>query len=237
MKRIAIIGDVHGAIEQLELLHRMLQHYPLDAIEHCGDLIDRGPDPQGVVQFCRERNISGVLGNHESVILQYPLKGTIPKNPDKARSLEAITKDPRDLEYLRSLPYYKIHGDKLLHVHAGIHPHLPLQQQGLMFCKASLVHPNETEKVYWLGVDRKGISEEVHRKEGWFRWYEQYALPYDVVFGHMTFDQGPAFKHKALNGKSLYGVDTGGWFTKNLTALIYPDEIFVSTLLGEYRLD
>jgi hypothetical protein len=245
MKRIAIFGDVHGALEQLEQLHRMLQHYSLDAIEHCGDLIDRGPDPQGVIQFCRERKIHGVLGNHESVILQYPEKGTMPKNPDKARSLQALMKDPRDLEYLRSLPYYKIHDEKLLHCHAGMDSFRPIEQQGIMWCKASLIHPKEPGEVKWMEFDREGIPEEVHRESGWVRWYEVYCLSYDVVVGHHVRTNGKpdteghkftAWTHHTQHGPKVFGVDTGGWFTKNLTALIYPDEIFVSTTLGEYRL-
>lgn len=248
--RKAFIGDIHGALPQLEQLHRMLQHYSLDAIEHCGDLVDRGPDPQGVVQFCRERGIGGVQGNHESVLLQYPVKGTIPNNPDKARSLAAITKDPRDLEYLQALPYYKIHDDRLLHVHAGMDPFRPFQQQGIMWCCASLVHPKHPDKVRWMVKDRKGVPEEVNREQGWVRWYEAYCLHYDMVFGHHVFttngnegkksdlegDKFTAWKYQTAHGPKLYGVDTGGWFTKNLTALIYPDEIFVSTTLGEYRL-
>lgn len=235
--RKAFIGDIHGALPELEKLWHMLQHYSLDAIEHCGDLVDRGPDPGGVLQFCRERKIHGVMGNHDSVIMQYLENGKIPKNPDKAKSREAILKDPANVEYLKSLPYHKIHDDKLLQVHAGVSPFLPLQQQpDIMFCTASLVNPDDRYKVKWMHVDRKGIPEEEHRKNGWVRWYEPYWQPYDLVFGHVTFKDGQAWKYKAQNGHHIYGVDTGGWFTKNLTALIYPDEIFVSTTLGEYRL-
>lgn len=243
--RKAFIGDIHGSIEELEKLHSMLQHYSLDAIEHCGDLVDRGPDSGAVIQFCRERKMGGVMGNHDSVILEYAPGGTrfpkIPKNPDKARTLESITRDPADVAYLRQLPLYKIHqaGDRqLLHVHAGLHPFVPLEQQGLMFCTASLVHPTEVGKTRWMVVDKKGIPEEEHRKNGWFRWYEQYALPYDVVVGHRSLHgtKGEAEKFLTLSGTNIYFVDTGAWFYKNLTALIWPDEIFVSTNHGEYKL-
>lgn len=245
MKRTAYIGDIHGSIEELEKLYRTLQHYSLDAIEHCGDLVDRGPDSGAVIQFCRENKIAGVMGNHDSVILEYAPGGSrfpkIPKNPDKARTLESITNNPADVAYLRQLPFYKIHtagGRQLLHVHAGVHPFLPLDQQGLLFCTASLVHPTEVGKTRWMDVDKKGNPESVNRANGWFRWYEQYALPYDVVVGHRSLHgtKGEAEIYKTLNDKSIYFVDTGAWFYKNLTALIYPDEIFVSTNLGEYRL-
>lgn len=129
MKRIAFIGDIHGALNELNILHRMLQNYSLDAIEHCGDLIDRGPDPAGVLRFCRERKIHGVMGNHESVILDYPRKKTIPRNPDKARSLEAIYSHPENLPYIESLPFYKLHGERLIQTHAGMNPFQPMHDQ------------------------------------------------------------------------------------------------------------
>jgi hypothetical protein len=237
-KRVAYFGDVHGALDQLKLLYGMLQHYSLDAIEHCGDLIDRGPDSGGVVQFCREHNISGVLGNHESVILQYPTKtGNMPKNPDKLRSIESLNQDPRNMEYIRALPYHKFNG-KLLHTHAGMSQFQPLDRQRIMWCIASMIHPDHPDRVQWMEKTRKGVPESVLRESGWVRWYEVYKHEFDMVVGHrcLNTEDGKAGVHKCDHGPTIHFVDTGAWFHKNLTALIYPDNIYVSTKLGEYRL-
>jgi len=244
MKRRAFIGDVHGGLKQLERLYDMLGAYSLDAIEHVGDLVDRGPDPQGVVQFCREKNIHGVLGNHESVILQYmpggKMAGKIPKNEDKARTIAALNE--LDVEYLRTLPYYKIHDDALLQVHAGVNPFQPLTDQYLnkmrhvQLAAIGLVHPEHPKESKWFRETQNGVKEEDLRVLGWKRWYELYNQPYDLVFGHNVWSHGQAFQYEAPNGKLLAGIDTGGWFSKNLTAFIYPDCFYVSTLLGEYFL-
>jgi serine/threonine protein phosphatase 1 len=239
MKRIAIFGDVHGALDQLERLYKMLENYSLDAVEHCGDLIDRGPDPAGVIQFCRENSISGVLGNHESVILQYPTReGNLPRNPDKLRTYGELLKDPRNFAYLATLPYYKIHSDRLLHCHAGMNPYLAWKDQDLMWATVSLVHPMQPGKTQWAGKTKTGIPEDVMRKHGWVRWYEAYRYHYDVVVGHRCLHstEGRADVHQTPRGARIYHVDTGAWYHENLTAVIYPDEIFVSTKLGEYRL-
>jgi hypothetical protein len=236
--RKAFIGDIHGAADELEKLYKMLQNYSLDAIEHCGDLIDRGPDPGGVIQFCRENAIGGILGNHESVILQYPTaQGNLPKNPDKLRSYLALTADPKNLEYVRSLPYWKMHGN-LLHVHAGISAHQPLTDQGILYCTASMVHPDFPGKTKWMNMTREGIPEETLRSQGWRRWYEVYNLEHDVVVGHRSIEKtaGEAEVYQCAHGPKIFFVDTGAWFHKNLTAVIYPDKIFVSTKMGEYKL-
>lgn len=237
MERCAYFGDVHGAVKELEKLYGMLQHYSLDEIYHSGDLVDRGPDPAGVVQFCRERFIPGVMGNHDSVILQYWRSGKTPQNQDKARTKTELDKDVRNWQYLDALPYSRIgHDNRLLHVHAGYTPYKNFYNQGLLACNASLIHRDFPEKSKWMGESQKGEKEEDLRALGWVPWYEVYNQPYDVVFGHKTFSHEKAWRYRTQNQQTLYGMDTAAYFSGNLTAVIYPDEIFVSTTLGEYRL-
>ena len=89
-----------------------------------------------------------------------------------------------------------------------------------------------------MGETRSGEKEADLRAQGWVAWYESYNQPYDIVVGHWSLENtgGKAERIEAGNGQSIFFVDTGAWFHHNLTALIYPDEIFVSTKLGEYRL-
>jgi hypothetical protein len=237
MKRRAIFGDVHGELPALEKLYGMLQNYSLDSIHHSGDLIDRGADPAGVVQFCMEKGIEGVMGNHEAVILTYPAKNTRPKNPDKLRSLEELEKRPATLEYIRALPK-SLQYDNLLHVHSGVDPYLSMEEQDLdkHFSCVQLVHPEHAGTIKWFSKDKKGIPESHWRGLGWRRWYEVLDVPYHIVAGHSVHSQEKAFKYRMLGGTYYFGVDTGCHFNKNLTALIWPDQIFVSTRLGEYKL-
>jgi serine/threonine protein phosphatase 1 len=61
---VAIIGDVHG---QADLLERMLETTQKRGIElmFVGDLVDRGPNPQRVLDMLARDKIRGVRGNHE----------------------------------------------------------------------------------------------------------------------------------------------------------------------------
>jgi Calcineurin-like phosphoesterase len=61
---VAIIGDVHG---QADLLERMLHVTAARGMElmFVGDLVDRGPNPQRVIDLLSRERIRGVRGNHE----------------------------------------------------------------------------------------------------------------------------------------------------------------------------
>jgi len=62
-----IIGDVHGCLETLKALVAKL---PVGAeIVFVGDLIDRGPDSRGVINFVRDNGYDCVQGNHEVMMI------------------------------------------------------------------------------------------------------------------------------------------------------------------------
>ena len=56
---IAIFGDVHGHSKVLQALYAQVNvKFPnLEQWYSCGDLVDRGPDSHGVIQFCIDHNI------------------------------------------------------------------------------------------------------------------------------------------------------------------------------------
>ncbi len=59
-----IIGDIHGELETLKELVKDIDRSKTRII--CvGDLIDKGPDSKGVIDFIRSNNIESVKGNHE----------------------------------------------------------------------------------------------------------------------------------------------------------------------------
>ncbi|WBU53401.1 metallophosphoesterase [Paracoccus sp. SCSIO 75233] len=70
--RLYAIGDVHGQLEQLQQAHlRIERDGGTDArIIHLGDLIDRGPDSRGVIEYLIDgiaagRDWHSVKGNHD----------------------------------------------------------------------------------------------------------------------------------------------------------------------------
>lgn len=62
-----IIGDIHGCLTTLQAL--IAKAGPVDQLVSVGDLIDRGPDSLGVIQYCIDNNIQVCLGNHELMML------------------------------------------------------------------------------------------------------------------------------------------------------------------------
>jgi len=72
-KTIAVIGDIHGCFYELSELYDKLSAHT-DEIYSVGDLIDRGPDSKSVIQFCIDKGIKPVMGNHEDMLLKTILK-------------------------------------------------------------------------------------------------------------------------------------------------------------------
>eukprot|EP00126_Sphaerothecum_destruens_P001044 Sdes_comp12690_c0_seq1m2999 len=93
--RILIVGDVHGCLDELNLLLEKFAFQPGKDILLClGDLIGKGPDSKGVLDRVMELKGISVQGNHEMCYLRWvqklnPLRkvnipGEIPKplNPE-----------------------------------------------------------------------------------------------------------------------------------------------------------
>lgn len=66
---VNIIADIAGQYKALvELVHKMPQ---ADEIISLGDMIDRGPDSQRVLDFFMQPGRRAILGNHEHMMLDY----------------------------------------------------------------------------------------------------------------------------------------------------------------------
>lgn len=237
MKRIAIFGDVHGCIDELQELYKKLENYSIDEIRHSGDLVDRGPDSGAVVQFCREHKIEGVMGNHEGSLLDLYSRGWTSKSEtnEKWRSMKSI-RGVEDWEYLKNQPFIHVDDElKFVSVHGGLYPGLSIYDQPLKaVTHLQLINPNEpVGHTRWFHLDKKGVTEQEHRKNGWKRWYELYDGDYLCIYGHTVYPQPLLFNN-------TLGIDTGVNFGGKLTAVILPDMIFVDVkakkLYGESRM-
>lgn len=79
--RLYVIGDIHGHLDKLKAAHdRIFHDGGHDArIAHVGDLIDRGPDSRGVVDYLMTGRDQGrpwtvVRGNHDRFLPHYLLR-------------------------------------------------------------------------------------------------------------------------------------------------------------------
>jgi serine/threonine protein phosphatase 1 len=132
--RTFVISDIHGCAATLRrLVDDIIRPLPADSIYLLGDLIDRGPDSKGVLDFIfellgRGLSVRSVRGNHEEMCLQasddrYYL-GMWIANGGLAALESFRANGPGDIphcyhEFMASLPHY-ILLDAFVIVHAGL---------------------------------------------------------------------------------------------------------------------
>lgn len=76
--RLYVIGDIHGQLDMLKAAHeRIFSDGGKDAhIAHVGDLVDRGPDSRGVIEYLRQNIFAArpwivVKGNHDRFLERF----------------------------------------------------------------------------------------------------------------------------------------------------------------------
>lgn len=156
--RTFVIGDIHGCAATLRrLVDGTLRPVPADRIFLLGDLIDRGPDSKGVLDFIfdlRGRGVSveSIRGNHEEMYLRacedsYP--GLWIANGGLATLASFQADRPGDIprryhDYLNSLPLYILLDDFVL-VHAGLNfdvPHPFDDTEAMLWTRSHFVDPH-----------------------------------------------------------------------------------------------
>lgn len=70
--RLLIIGDVHGMLDELKILLGKADYTASrgDRVIFVGDLVNKGPESAGVVQYAMDINATTVRGNHEDKVLR-----------------------------------------------------------------------------------------------------------------------------------------------------------------------
>src|SRR5687768_3633155 len=101
--RLIAIGDIHGChLEFAELLARIAP-VPADRVILLGDLINRGPDSNKVIDLARSTGATAILGNHEFRLLEYRRTGET--KPLKPGDLDTFAKlRPEDWAFLEAMP-------------------------------------------------------------------------------------------------------------------------------------
>lgn len=143
-QRRIVIGDVHGHYDSLLTLLDAIAPNSEDQVYLLGDLIDRGPQSFQVVEFVKNSNYQCLRGNHEQMLLDILLGNDIyppaleawmysgGQNTLDSYGSKGINEE--HLYWMLQLPDYLDLGDLWL-VHAGVHPTIPLQAQGIsQFC-------------------------------------------------------------------------------------------------------
>ena len=142
------IGDIHGELEQLKTLHRVIDNYHQEYFAgmsqvriHLGDYVDRGPNSYGVIEYVmqlsRRTDVTWVnlKGNHESMLLdalttkselarQVWLRNGGDSTLQSYTGRGCTTIPEEHINWLKALPSQHVDiARKLIFVHAGIDPH------------------------------------------------------------------------------------------------------------------
>ena len=125
-----VIGDIQGCYKEFKALLKLIDPKKENKVFCVGDLVNRGPDSEKVVDFILENNIKSVLGNHDLHMLAILIgakkhnkkKDTLQKVISKNKSLDII-------DHFLKYPFAKVLSNdnkKTLVVHAGILPNWKL---------------------------------------------------------------------------------------------------------------
>lgn len=201
--RRIVIGDVHGHYDGLMLLMDAIAPQSGDDIYFLGDLIDRGPKSAQVVEFVKSNGYACVMGNHEQMLLEAFPDGQVFSPALQAwlhsggratmASYENVESLLEHLEWIRTFPTHLDLGDLWL-VHAGVHPHIPIEQQtAQQFC--------------WIRDDFHSIPKP---------FFEDKL----IITGHtITFTFSGVMPGDVVSGSGWLDIDTGayhmrsGWLT------------------------
>lgn len=213
------VGDIHGERDKLEALLAKLPLEERDRLVFLGDYVDRGPEARGVVdrliELSRERDCIFLIGNHESMFLDFlGWAGSehfggdafLLNGGDRTLASYGYFEDreagfrlPPDHEkFFRELKLYHLEGDYLF-VHAGI------SQRYLGERDASYVlRRSRPEDLLWS----RSSGDVPHR------------LGVTIVYGHTP---APDLQVR-WNTPFSIGIDTGACYGGALTAIRLPDE-------------
>ncbi len=201
---IVVIGDVHGCRAQLDHLMDVIGPSPDDIIVPAGDMVDRGPDSPGCVEFAKRKK--PVMGNHEYKHVRYRqgiLKQLSPSQIGARQQYFDRGLDyDADVDFMETLPFYREFPEAVV-VHAGLVYDIPLEQQD----KRVLVGGMSMQHI--CGIDPT---------TGYPYWCAQYpktAKP--VLFGHLSIQP------KIPRQENLFPLDTGCCHGGLLTAVTLPD--------------
>lgn len=198
-KQIFFIGDVHGCLDELEMLLDKAGYHGNMRLIFVGDLINKGPDSQGVLRLFRKLGAEAVQGNHERGFIKYVRKGLYGK-PAFDDLIQQLGPDLHHwVEEMESWPLY-IKGKDWLCVHAGLQPGVPVKKQ-----KARILTKIRT----WDGVG-------THLwEEGDPPWHALYSGKRTVIYGHWA----TAGLVKTAN---TFGLDSACLYGGHLTGLLWP---------------
>lgn len=230
-----VIGDVHGCLDELDELLRLVYAPSRDRLVFVGDLVDRGPDSVGVVRRVRELGATCVLGNHDEWYVRCARHADTERHGGKTNPLrknevkyalyEQFSGD--DLDWMTKLPLYYRLDEKTVVVHAGMRPGVPVEKQETRYLLRARYLRRTTGEMW------NDDSDELLTPAVAAYWTELWTGPDEVIYGHHPSKTDAVFVSKTAFGKwnaerdihdrgyvRTWGIDTGCCFGNKLTSLV-----------------
>tara|TARA_B100001248_G_scaffold241598_1_gene208416 strand:- start:85919 stop:86554 length:636 start_codon:yes stop_codon:yes gene_type:complete len=209
MPRVIAIGDVHGCSKELLALLEKLQLTDEDELIFVGDLINRGPDSEGVLRIVRGlKNTQCLLGNHERRFLRYRETGKEEKlKPGDFDTLALLTDE--DWVLLESMKPYIYREDlNTIFVHGGFLPGIPWRENTVKTMVRIQV------------VDKKGRGRKRSQCPDGTPWADLWEGPEFVVYGHTP-------RMEVYESPHAICIDTACAYGGPLTAYVLPERKIV----------
>ncbi len=238
---VAVIGDVHGQTEKLDIILQKLQALPdyRDRwIVFIGDLVDRGPDPRGAIETVlrlqqEHRRTTAVAGNHELAMAaalrvvetpgysdwdkrwidHYGSQQTFASYGAEFGQLDELRdKLPLDhRQFLAGLPWCVEHGDYFF-VHAGLEPNSPFNVQRSILRQRDFT----LNRPPWLCSKSLPFAETPQ------------DCPFTIVSGHVPVPEVKFGLRKIL-------IDTTGGVEGDLSCVLLPEGRVITSGHGASR--
>lgn len=206
--RTLIIGDVHGCLLELEDLVELFS--PVATQDHLiqvGDLINKGPNSVGCLQFAQKMGMQCIQGNHEAKFLRVAgLAQELRSEKESAylKKLGAQILDYKD--WIQSWPMW-VQTPEFTVVHAGLEP----GKKHLSEMSARALLTIRTWDGEGLNLDNPLDPP----------WYQCVQWPTPVIFGHWAL--------QGLVDLPMYkGLDTGCVYGGRLTGFCPQENRFYS---------
>lgn len=182
-RRLIFIGDIHGCKEKLvELLEEADYDEVNDHIVAVGDIVNKGPDTLGVIDYLMSKNASSVRGNHEERIVPLAEAGNFTddfEDPNSGPDAIAQALTDEQLTYLQSFPHIlrigkldAFKGETIV-AHAGLVPGVALERQD----------PEAVMNMRALNTKTLAVSDErAEEGEGhWFVVWDEHQFWYSLT--------------------------------------------------------
>ena len=160
-----VFSDVHGHRATLERVLDRLSPSVDDRFFCLGDMVDRGPDPVGVLRTCRALpNVRALMGNHEDLMVSClddpydplaKLNWGINGGAKTSAGLAELADDEANelVEWVRELPRWDqtvVGGRRYLLVHAGVNLSAPAPGVWDDDSAAAYLRAQDPEELSWI---------------------------------------------------------------------------------------